>query len=314
MLFTKEAESIVRAHPKDGTPLFLYLAHQAVHVGNQMDAQHPEYWPDQAPARYIDQYAWVNDSARRNLSAMVTVLDESVGNLTQTLKDSGMWDNTLLVFSTDNGGPIGECAASNYPLKMGKGSCWEGGLRGVGFVAGGPNSGLVKTGGYLNRALIHITDWLPTFCEVAGCLGMLNPSGDKPIDGFSAWAAISNNGTTQRTEIMHDTEESNYSPAIRVGDYKLLNSLSKNKNLNNSAPVWALYNVVADPSETTDLAASMPDKVAAMAARIAYYNKTSVPPCDRLAPDPQSNPLLHGGVWTPWSNDTGTGCPAATQH
>ena len=48
-------------------------------------------------------------------------------------------------------------------------------------------------------------------------------------------------GTTQRTEIMHDTEESNYSPAIRVGDYKLLNSLSKNKNLNNSAPVWALH-------------------------------------------------------------------------
>jgi arylsulfatase A-like enzyme len=49
---------------------------------------------------YIERYAWVEDEARRNLSAMVTVLDESIGNVTRALKKASMWDNTLLIFST----------------------------------------------------------------------------------------------------------------------------------------------------------------------------------------------------------------------
>ena len=102
MLFTKEAEAIIAEHgsKKDEQPLFLYLAHQAVHVGNKPTPQHTDYWLDQAPARYIEPYAWVTDSKRRNLSAMVSVLDESVGNLTAALKQAKMWDNTLFVFST----------------------------------------------------------------------------------------------------------------------------------------------------------------------------------------------------------------------
>ena len=65
-----------------------------------------------------------------------------------------------------------------------------------------------------------------------------------------------------------------------------------------------------DPSETNDLASSMPAKVAALQARIAYYNSTAVPPCDRLKPDPASNPKLHGGAWMPWRDKVvGNGCP-----
>ena len=55
---------------------------------------------DQAPDRYIAPYRWVENPGRRNISAMVTVLDESVGNVTAALKRHGMWDDTLLVFST----------------------------------------------------------------------------------------------------------------------------------------------------------------------------------------------------------------------
>ena len=55
-------------------PLFLYLPHQAVHVGNPTEPSHPEYAPDQAPQEYIDRYSWVADEARRNLSAMVAVM------------------------------------------------------------------------------------------------------------------------------------------------------------------------------------------------------------------------------------------------
>lgn len=326
ILFTSEAEAIIDAHAskKDAKPLFLYLAHQAVHVGNRPTARHPEYALDQAPQRFIDPYEWVEDVGRRNLSGMVAALDESVGNVTAALKRAGMWEDTLFVFSTDNGGPTGASVppphpeklqqASNYPLRGGKGSCWEGGVRGVGFVAGGARSGLQVTGGYENSAMIHVTDWLPTLCEVAGCAGGAQPVGTKPLDGVSAWGAISRNATGTRTEILHDTIETGFSPAIRVGDYKLVGP-AKHKADRDAARapgeeiVYTLYNIADDPSETTDLAAKMPEKVKELMARIAFYNSTAIPPCDRLTPDPMSNPKRFGNVWTPWSNDTRPGCP-----
>jgi arylsulfatase A-like enzyme len=89
------------------------------------------------------------------------------------------------------------------------------------------------------------------------------------------------------------------SPAIRVGDYKLI-----------GAPPQ-LYDVSRDPREQTDLAATMPDKVRELQERLAHYNKSAVLPCDRLPPAKASNPMLHGGAWTPWRESVpGNGCPA----
>ena len=78
-LFTAEAEKVIAAHAagSPGVPLFLYLPYQAVHVGNKPTQDHPEYGLDQAPQRYIDEYSWVQEEQRRNLSAMVTVMDEA---------------------------------------------------------------------------------------------------------------------------------------------------------------------------------------------------------------------------------------------
>eukprot|EP00937_MAST-01D_sp_MAST-1D-sp2_P004572 g4572.t1 len=337
-LFTEEAASVIAAHApkKDTQPLFLYLAHQAVHIGNFPTQRHPEYWVDQAPARYIEPYAWVQDAGRRNLSAMVSALDESVGNVSRALKDHGMWDNTLLVFSTDNGGPtsaswtppgaaskVSVGQASNFPYQKGKGTNWEGGVKGVGFVAGGAlrrAAGGTGAGagalppGYENRAMMHVSDWLPTLCEVAGCAGGGTPTGTKPLDGVSAWGAIARNESSKRDEILHDTIETNFSPAIRVGDWKLLGPPTKKAERDAARArgeeiVYALYNLAEDPTEQHDLAAANPAKVAELMARIEFYNSTAIAPCDRLTPDPHSNPLHFGGVWTPWSNDTRPGCP-----
>jgi hypothetical protein len=77
--------------------------------------------------------------------------------------------------------------------------------------------------------------------------------------------------------------------------------------------VFTLYNIAADPTENNDLAAAMPAKVAELKARIAWYNSTAISPCDRLIPDPNSNPLRFNNVWTPWSNDTRPGCPQTGQ-
>ena len=75
-------------------PLFLYYASRLVHA------------PLQAPQVYLDMYKHIDDPVRQKYHAMVSVLDDNIGNLTQALKEKGMWDNTILVIQSDNGGPI----------------------------------------------------------------------------------------------------------------------------------------------------------------------------------------------------------------
>eukprot|EP00039_Didymoeca_costata_P013751 m.213718 g.213718 ORF g.213718 m.213718 type:complete len:88 (-) comp15864_c1_seq18:628-891(-) len=60
--------------------------------------------------------------------------------------------------------------ASNYPLRGGKGSLWEGGVRGIGFITSGdPTHWGITRMGYINKEMIHVSDWLPTLCDIAGC-------------------------------------------------------------------------------------------------------------------------------------------------
>ena len=231
---------------------------------------------------------------------------------------------------TQNGGPTGTSytpigfdppknetklqQASNFPYQHGKGTNWEGGVKGVGFVAGGARGGLLLPPGSESTALMHVTDWLPTLCEIGGCAGGGSPTGTKPLDGVSAWGAISRNESSLRKEILHDTIETSYSPAMRVGNWKLLGPKSTKAERDSARHrgetiTYALYNLATDPTEQHDLAAANPDKVAELLARIAFHNATAIPPCDRLLPDPHSNPLHFNNVWTPWSNDTRPGCP-----
>eukprot|EP00756_Hemistasia_phaeocysticola_P054366 Hpha_TRINITY_DN30294_c0_g1::TRINITY_DN30294_c0_g1_i1::g.27098::m.27098 len=146
-LFTARAVSLIEAHDTAGA-LFLYLPYQAVHE------------PDQVPAHYMQGYAFPSvegTNARNIFAGMLTCLDEGIGNVTAALERRGMLDDTLIWFQTDNGAATPACGgwtgAQNYPLRGGKCTAWEGGLRGTAFISGAGLAPEVR--GTMVSALMH---------------------------------------------------------------------------------------------------------------------------------------------------------------
>lgn len=98
---------------------------------------------------------------------MMSKLDESVGQVVAALRNSGMLENSIVIFSTDNGGPAAGFnfnAASNWPLRGVKNTLWEGGVRGAGLIF----SPLISKPFRVASQLMHVTDWLPTLYAAAG--------------------------------------------------------------------------------------------------------------------------------------------------
>jgi hypothetical protein len=157
---------------------------------------------------------------------MVNFADEAVGNVTTALKAKRMWKDTLVVFSSDNGGPIynnGTAGANNYPLKGGKMNNWEGGIRVNAFVSGGFLSATMRGTKY--EGLVTGWDWYATFCAFAG----VDPTDHRaatanlpPIDSYDHSSMIlGTNLTSPRTEIPIGTEPrpSNVSTAPACSSY-----------------------------------------------------------------------------------------------
>ncbi|KAJ8337599.1 hypothetical protein SKAU_G00365650 [Synaphobranchus kaupii] len=112
-LYTQRVRKILAAHDPR-RPLFIFLSFQAVHT------------PLQSPKEYLRQYRDVPNAARRKYAAMVSVVDEAVRNVTYALRKYGYYRDSVMVFSTDNGGqPF--FGGSNWPLRGRKGTYWEGG-------------------------------------------------------------------------------------------------------------------------------------------------------------------------------------------
>ncbi|KAM6956633.1 arylsulfatase I [Aplochiton taeniatus] len=319
LLYVDRVKQILRSHDPH-KPLFLYLSLQAVHT------------PLQVPGHFLKRYDSMDNRLRRHYAAMLSCLDQGLGEVVQELRTRGLYRNSVLVYSSDNGGqPLS--GGSNWPLRGGKGTYWEGGVRAVGFV----HSPLLKRKGVVSRALVHVSDWYPTLLGLAGA-----PESDpRRLDGHDVWGAISRGSTCPRTEILFNIDPVSRQPgeldpralafsgfgiwdtavraAIRAGDWKLLTGnvgdgdwvppltmpggpqrlqgLEKRRR-HRGKSVW-LFDVTSDPYERTDLAEARPEVVKHLLARLAEYNRTAVPA--RCPPDdPMADPPLHGGVWSPW--------------
>ena len=313
--YRDDLTEIIQKHDTS-KPFFLYLPLHNVHS------------PFQAPQEWIDLYPKGSTcDHRRTFQAMVSVADNVTGHVVQLLKERKMWDNTLMVVSADNGGA--PCASSNYPLKGSKITMFEGGVRALALANGGalPDSMRGKT----SEGFIHIADWYPTFCKMAG----VNPSdsgpGKLPVDGLDVWRIISGeNATTEHEEIVlgyNFTIHTNPTGAIIVGEYKLIVGQQKgrcdslmftplnypcvNGTLGSDCDPYCLYNIVEDPGERQDLSKTKPDLLKMMVDR---YNNHAKEPQDMLDQGYHNAHLLpvfegackymadHGGYWRPWVN------------
>eukprot|EP00927_Polykrikos_kofoidii_P058246 TRINITY_DN5263_c0_g2_i1.p1 TRINITY_DN5263_c0_g2~~TRINITY_DN5263_c0_g2_i1.p1 ORF type:complete len:525 (-),score=53.98 TRINITY_DN5263_c0_g2_i1:42-1616(-) len=332
-IFTEEAVRIIRNHDAEAAPLFLYLAFQSVHL------------PRQVPNSYVEPYEKsIHDKVRREFAGMVSCMDEGVGNVTKALESRGMLDNSLIIFSTDNGGLTTDdgldykyTGSSNYPLKGGKHSIWEGGTRGLGVVWAGAKTGLIDNGrrGSVAHHLIHAVDWLATYCGVAG---ISEVCASLPLDGIDQSGPLFHGSPAVREEVFYGTHDSSpqmyqpYDSAIRDGEgWKLIQgtggkpsswsqpgntSLAAQETLHVSrdarGPIM-LFNVLSDPEERHEISSQHPAIVARLSKRInelratqeevvggGTHEDTSCPAYGHDHTDPMAGPIVE-----PWCDHEG---------
>ncbi|XP_011291436.1 arylsulfatase B [Musca domestica] len=212
-LVTEESLRVISTH-NSTKPLFLYVAHAAVHSGNPYD-------PLRAPDADVSKMQHIQHFGRRKYAAMVSKLDESVGRIVQQLQKQNMLNDSIIVFSTDNGGPaegFNLNHASNWPLRGVKNTLWEGGVRGAGLLW----SPRLKKKRRLAEQTMHIVDWLPTLLSaIKGDEALLNIS-SLPLDGISIWVALSNDDVSPRKAILHNIDDIWGSSALTRSDWKVI--------------------------------------------------------------------------------------------
>jgi arylsulfatase A-like enzyme len=234
-------------------PFFVYLAHHAPHTpieAKPADIQHcVESLAENAPHRNA-AYA-----------AMIRSLDENVGRVLAHLQERGLAERTIVIFNSDNGGYIGNYqkrqVTDNAPLRSGKGSLYEGGVR-VPLIVRWP--GVTPRGAVCHEPVLS-TDLFYTLGEMAG----LSPPAESPADGCSLAPLLKNpQGHLDRDALYfhypHYYETTSPVSSIRAGDWKLLEYYEDHHA--------ELYNLRADLSEKTDLAAQQPEKTRQLRDRL----------------------------------------------
>ena len=264
----EEAVKFIRAH--GDRPFFLYLPHFAVHT------------PIEAKKELIDRHRSRRKPGMRHNNAayagMIDSMDQTVGRIRETLAEMGIADRTIIIFTSDNGGRIP--TTSNVPLRAGKGSCYEGGVR-VPLIVFWP--GATPPGSACDTPVITM-DLFPTILEMLG----RTLDADAICDGVSLVTLLRQTGTlAERSLFWHYPHYQHYQMegttpygAIRRGEYKLIEFYDDFR--------VELYNVYDDVGEQNNLAASEPGRVKSLREELhAWRNAVDA---QMPAPNPNHDP------------------------
>jgi arylsulfatase A-like enzyme len=228
-IFTGWACDYLQEQARDGRPFFLYLAYNAPHV------------PIEPPAEWLEkvQRREPNSSPKRaKLVALIEHLDAGIGRVLEKLKETGLEQNTLVFFNSDNGGDLAAGATNGY-TRDGKGSMYEGGLR-VPFAVRWP--GRIKAASRCDATALTM-DIFATALEAAGVLSLEN------MEGVSLLPLLlgKSQSLPERDVFFICRQGGKTTDALVRGDWKLLQ--------NTPLKPLELYNLKADPLEKEDLAA-----------------------------------------------------------
>lgn len=231
-LFTAWAVDYISEQAKDDRPFFLYLAYNAPHF----PVQPPKEWSDKVRQRDPGL-----PDKRSNLIAFIEHLDDGIGKVITSLKESGQYENTIIIFTSDNRGHLPDLA-NNGPLRDGKQSMYEGGLR-VPTLVSWP--GHITPGSSTNQVNVSM-DIYPTLLQLAGV------ENSQTIEGRSFLNTLLGNSVAEEERVLYFTRREGgltYGGkayhALRMGDWKLLQ--------NSPYQPMELYNLKTDPKEENDL-------------------------------------------------------------
>ncbi len=288
-LIMEKAFDFVREHKSE--PFFLYLPftlphhefvapEEAMKMYSGKFEEHPlEHWRD--------GYALPKEP-RATMAAMISWMDKSVGELAALLHDLNLDENTLIIFTSDNGAAHGELPdpeffKANGPLKGLKGSMYEGGIR-VPFIARWINH--IQPGSESSQPL-YFPDVLPTFAELANVSNEVTAN----VDGISFLPALLGKENKERGFMYWEDAEYERTPpfaeitstlqqAVRMGEWKAVK--------NSSASMVELYNLSADISEENNVAAEHPDIVKQMEQMMKEQHVPAPPQVDMTAEEAQN--------------------------
>lgn len=229
----ESTEAVKFIESNQAQPFFLYLAHYAVHqpIAGKADVI----------KKFKEKDSHLLKQTNATYAALISSVDDSVGQIRATLRRLKLSNNTIIVFTSDNGGltPV----TDNSPARAGKGSAYEGGIR-VPFIIYWPNN---MTPNSSEETPIQTIDIYPTLIEMAGLSAQTSV-----VDGVSLSSLLKSHTPLARTDLFwhyphyHASGGATPHSAIRSGEYRLVHFYEDDHD--------ELYNLVTDPSETHDLA------------------------------------------------------------
>jgi arylsulfatase A-like enzyme len=259
-----------------------------VHAPLQVTSKHESLYPDLK-------------GQRRKYAQMLTAMDEAIGRIVAAVAEGekaartadGVSQETLFIFSSDNGGPGPGSITDNGPYRAGKGTLYEGGVRVAAFATW---KGRINAGATVTEPL-HIVDWYPTLLTLAGA----RAEQPLPVDGRNLWPTIAEGKPSP-----HDAILLNATPAggaVRAGKWKLVVRDGEDDPDNGAAPSKKrkaavresveLFDLAADPSERTNLAATHPGEVTRLREILHRFAGQAVRP--KSSPKPKN--FVSPKVW-----------------